>query len=138
MDPNAFATWSQVMNHSSSFMTSLPNAGQFRFGLISLRAQELCESRGGHPGLSVPNSPYGPCGRKANSPYGPCGRKANSPYGPCGRKANSPYGPCGRKANSPYGPCGRKATMNLNSSQMWVAAGSKRPVALRRKYIGGM
>ena len=26
------------------------------------RAQELCESRGGRPG---PNSPFGPCGRKA-------------------------------------------------------------------------
>ena len=24
------------------------------------RAQELCESRGGRPGLPVPNSPYGP------------------------------------------------------------------------------
>ena len=30
-----------------------------------LRAQELCESRGGCPGLPVPNSPYGLCGRKA-------------------------------------------------------------------------
>ena len=29
------------------------------------RAQELCESRGGSPGLPVPNSPYGLCGRKA-------------------------------------------------------------------------
>ena len=29
------------------------------------RAQELCESRGGHPGLPVPNNPYGLCGRKA-------------------------------------------------------------------------
>ena len=29
------------------------------------RAQELCESRGGHHGLLVPNSPYGPRGRKA-------------------------------------------------------------------------
>ena len=28
-------------------------------------AQELCESRGGRPGLPVPNSPYGLCGRKA-------------------------------------------------------------------------
>ena len=32
---------------------------------IWFRAQELCESRGGHPGLPVPNSPYGLCGRKA-------------------------------------------------------------------------
>ena len=29
------------------------------------RARELCESRGGRPGLPVPNSPYGLCGRKA-------------------------------------------------------------------------
>ena len=31
----------------------------------SFRAQELCESRGGRPGLPVPNSPYGLCGREA-------------------------------------------------------------------------
>ena len=30
-----------------------------------VRAQELCESRGGRPGLPVPNSPNGLCGRKA-------------------------------------------------------------------------
>ena len=29
------------------------------------RAQELCESRGGRPGLPVPNKRYGFCGRKA-------------------------------------------------------------------------
>ena len=29
-----------------------------------LRAQELCESRGGRPGLPVPNSRYSLCGRK--------------------------------------------------------------------------
>ena len=28
------------------------------------RAQELCKSRGGRPGLPVPNNPYGLCGRK--------------------------------------------------------------------------
>ena len=28
------------------------------------RAQELCESRGGHPGLPVHNSPYSLCRRK--------------------------------------------------------------------------
>ena len=32
---------------------------------LSNRAQELCESRGGRPGLPVPNSPYGFCGREA-------------------------------------------------------------------------
>ena len=33
--------------------------------LQPFRAQELCESRGGRPGLPVPNSPYGLCGCKA-------------------------------------------------------------------------
>ena len=32
---------------------------------IKSRAQVLCESRGGRPGLSVPNSPRGFCGRTA-------------------------------------------------------------------------
>ena len=32
---------------------------------VGAKAQELCESRGGRPGLPVPNSPYGLCGRKA-------------------------------------------------------------------------
>ena len=31
--------------------------------LVFSRAQEVCESRGGRPGLHVPNSPYGLCGR---------------------------------------------------------------------------
>ena len=31
---------------------------------VCVRAQELCESRGGRPGLPVSNKPYGPCGRK--------------------------------------------------------------------------
>ena len=29
------------------------------------RTQEVCKSRGGRPGLPVPNSPYCLCGRKA-------------------------------------------------------------------------
>ena len=33
--------------------------------LHPFRTQELCESRGGRPGLPVPNSPYGLCGCKA-------------------------------------------------------------------------
>ena len=32
---------------------------------IDVRTQELCESRDDCPGLPVPNSPYGLCGRKA-------------------------------------------------------------------------
>ena len=34
---------------------------------INFRAQVRCESPGGRPGLPVPNSPYGLCGRKAPS-----------------------------------------------------------------------
>ena len=36
-----------------------------RHALAHFRAQELRESRGGRPGLPVPNKPYGLCGRKA-------------------------------------------------------------------------
>ena len=37
----------------------------------TVRTKALCESRGGRPGLPVPKSPYGLCGRKAtlNSNY---------------------------------------------------------------------
>ena len=34
-------------------------------GQAYLRTQEVYESRGGRPGLPVPNSPYGFCGRAA-------------------------------------------------------------------------
>ena len=33
--------------------------------LSGARTQELCESRGGRPGLPAPNSPHGHCGRQA-------------------------------------------------------------------------
>ena len=33
--------------------------------ILFVRAQELCESRAGRPGLPVLNKPYGFCGRKA-------------------------------------------------------------------------
>ena len=76
-----------------------------------LRAQEPCDSRGGRPGLPVPNGPYGLCGRKVTLPYGLCGRKVTLPYGLCGRKVALPYGLCGRKVTLPYGLCGRNATL---------------------------
>ena len=37
-----------------------------------VRAQELCESRGGRPGLPVANSSYGLCGLKATLNLNPC------------------------------------------------------------------
>ena len=33
--------------------------------MVTVRAQEPCESGGGRPGLPVPNKLYGFCGRKA-------------------------------------------------------------------------
>ena len=66
------------------------------------RAQELCVSRGGCPGLPVPNSPYGPCGRKAISDVIPQSSVGGRP----GLSApNSPY----------YGLFGRKATVDSNT-----------------------
>ena len=40
-------------------------AGLWRRRMGLIRAQKLCESRGGRPEFSVRNSPYGLCGRKA-------------------------------------------------------------------------
>ena len=70
-------------------------------GLAVGRAQWLCESRGGRPGLPDPNSPYGPCGRKAtlkNRAQELCESRG-------GRESRG-------VPNSPYGPCGREATLN--------------------------
>ena len=36
----------------------------FTEDVMDVRSQELCESRGGRPGLPAPNSPYGLCGRR--------------------------------------------------------------------------
>ena len=33
--------------------------------MVFVKVKQHCESRGGHPGLPVPNKPYGFCGRKA-------------------------------------------------------------------------
>ena len=74
--------------------------------------QELCESRGGRPGLLAPNSSYGLCGRKAtlnsNSPTLRATELCESRGGRPGLPVPVP--------NSPYGLCGRKATLNLTES----------------------
>ena len=46
-------------------MVSVDLKQHFKKKTSEFRAQELCESRGGRPGLPVHNSLYGLCGRKA-------------------------------------------------------------------------
>ena len=40
-------------------------ATEATLNFVDLRARELCESRGGRPGLPVPQSSFGLCGCKA-------------------------------------------------------------------------
>ena len=63
---------------------------------------QLRESRGGRPGLPVPNSPCGLCGRKATL--------KNRTQELCESRGGRPGLPV---PNSPHGLCGRKATLNL-------------------------
>ena len=103
------------------------------------RVQESCESRGGRPGLPVPNSPYGLCGRKATLKnraqklcVGQSGRPGlpvpNNLYSLCGRKAtlkNRAQKLCENRGgrpglpvpNNPYGFCGRKATLTQSNKR---------------------
>ena len=66
----------------------------------SIRAQELCESRGGRPGFPVLNSPYGLCVRKTTLEHSVRAQElCESRGGPPGLPVpNSPYGLRGRKA----------------------------------------
>ena len=48
-----------------------------------LRSQELCESRGGRPGLPVSNSPYGFCGRKTTMNLNRCSEPFPATARPC-------------------------------------------------------
>ena len=78
--------------------------GMHTYGCVAQRTSSLhrqcfsSESRGGRPGLSVPNSPYGLCGRKATiekkkkpicSEFRSC---VNAEVAVVG--SNSPYGLC--------------------------------------------
>ena len=60
---------SGMQNQSTSPLLYIPiisssTPGQLVSSQSFCRAQVLCESRGGRPGLPIPNSPYGLCGRK--------------------------------------------------------------------------
>jgi len=65
------------------------------------QSQELCESRGGCPGLPVPNSPYGLCGRKAKT------LNCLGVQEMCESRGGRPGLPVPRL-------CGRKAALNWN------------------------
>ena len=80
---------------------------------MSNRAQELCESRGGRPGLPVPNSPYGLRGHKAIL------NLSNRAQELCESRGGRPGLPV---PNSPCGFCGRKATLNLNCTYLVAAS----------------
>ena len=77
--------------------------------LLSVRAQELCESRGARPGLPVPNSPYGLCGHKATLNWL---NRVQELYESRGGRPGLPV------PNSPYGLCGRKVTLNPNGNEL--------------------
>ena len=72
-----------------------------------VRAQELCESRGGRPGLPVPNSPCDLCGRKSTLDL----NWPNRAQKLCESGGGRPGLPV---PNSPCDLCGRKSTLDLN------------------------
>ena len=70
----------------------------------------MCESRGGRPGLPVPNSPYGLCGLKAA-----LNLKSPRAQELCESRGGCPEFPV---SDSPCGLCGRRATLNLKSPRV--------------------
>ena len=94
---------------------STPQVGQagavsyhFR-SAFTVKAHGLCESRGGRPGLPVPNSPYGLCGRKATLNSTITTRVLELCESRGGRPGLSVL-------NSSYGLCGLNATLDSNST----------------------
>ena len=71
----------------------------------------MCESRGGRPGLPVPNNPYGLCGRKATLSLNSLSLVRSQEL--CESRGGRPGLPV---PNSPYGLCGRKASLNWSTS----------------------
>ena len=76
------------------------------------RAQELCESRGGRPGLLVPNSLYGLCGRKPTLDL-------NTTFSPqsSGAVSKSRWPSWVPVPNKLDGLTGRKATLKLSNTK---------------------
>ena len=80
--------------------------------MASVKELRRCvKSRGGRPGLPVPNSPYGLCGRKATLNMASVRDQELCESG--GDRPGLPL------PNGPYGLCGRKATLNLNMASVF-------------------
>ena len=79
-----------------------------RLHMQSLRDQELCESRGGRPGLRGPYSPYGLCGRRATLKRKLLPTQSFKAKELCESRGGRPGIDV---PNSPYGFCGRRATL---------------------------
>ena len=78
------------------------------------------------PGLSVPNSPYGLCGRKATLNL----NLSFTAQELCERRGGRPWLPV---PNSPYGLCGRRTTFE-EAGQTWgSSAGCGGLVSLGRR-----
>ena len=91
---------------SPSLIVLIVCGSKATFEEVHYKAPELCGSRGGRPGLPVPNNPYGLCGRKAT---------LNQSSGDvCESGGGRPGLPV---PNKPYGLCGRKATLNVDVKQ---------------------
>ena len=69
----------------------------------------MCERRGGHPGLPVPNNLYGLCGRKATLNLNTVERETHGAQELCESRGGRPGLPV---PNRPYGLCEHKATLN--------------------------
>ena len=90
-------------------------------GVTTIRAQELCESRDGRPGLPVPNSLYGFCGRKAT---------LNERRNKFWQILDECAGKRGSKCGDPHAACTlRIATVPL---YRWSLAGSRTMLSPRR------
>ena len=95
-----------ILRHARS-PVRLAQQSILRHASLLCRAQWLCEGRGGRPGLPVPNSPYGLCGRKATLNL--VNLRAQEL---CESRGGRPGLPV---PNIPYGLYGLRATLNWNS-----------------------
>ena len=149
------ATVSILLLHGSGTDWLTRQSLQFTRFPFFIRAQELCESRGGRPGLTVPNSPYSLCGRKAilkNRAPELCesrgGRPgltvSNSPYSLCGRKAilkNRAPELCESRGGRPgltvpNSLCGRKAILTNRAPELCESRGGRPGLTVPNSLCG--